>query len=394
MTGCSCKQFKKIVTMSSMTTLQSWLLIIVIFILGGVAGFFIASSEILETLSARDLVSPFQGNTVTSGVAKPLQKYAIENLAAQTFQPSTITVTQITESTETVITALFEYQSQGKTISGQIKLPKNPPTDPAIILMHRGFVPADIYQPGMGTNNVSQVLAENGYITLAPDFLGYGSSDDDYENSWEGRFVKPVQILDLYTTLTTNGITPTQQNTAASLPYAIRPTENIGFWGHSNGGQIALSVLEIAQQPIPTVLWAPVTAPFPYSILYFGDELADEGKAQRAWLAMFEETYDVFDFSLTQHLDKLTGPIQIHQGTGDDAVLQWWTQEFAQKIADENERRRDLETTSTATAAADISEPLPAVELETFYYTGADHNLQPSWQTAVNRTVTFYQQNL
>ena len=72
--------------------------------------------------------------------------------------------------------------------------------------------------------------------------------------------------------------------TAMNLLAGIEKWERagkIGIWGHSNGGQIALTVLEISQKEYPTVLWAPVSKPFPYSILYYTDEAEDRGKALR-----------------------------------------------------------------------------------------------------------------
>ena len=68
--------------------------------------------------------------------------------------------------------------------------------------------------------------------------------------------------------------------------------ENIFFWGHSNGGQVALTILEITGKDYPTTLWAPVTKPFPYSILYYTDESEDKGKYIRRELSRFENLYN------------------------------------------------------------------------------------------------------
>jgi fermentation-respiration switch protein FrsA (DUF1100 family) len=108
---------------------------------------------------------------------------------------------------------------------------------------------------------------------------------------------------------------------------------------------------------------------------------------------MFEENYDVFDYSLTQHLDKLSGPIQIHHGTADEAALISWSDEFIEKINLENKKRK---TAAEATDSASLqkSSTLAPIEIEYFTYPGADHNLQPGWDLVVARDVAFFKKNL
>jgi hypothetical protein len=277
-------------------------------------------------------------------------------------------------------TFVFSFTTQGGTMTGQINIPpkekrKTVNGEAATIIMLRGYVPKDIYSTGMGTKNAAAAFAKQGYITVAPDFLGYGGSDPDLTDTWEARFIKPIQVAELITSLEHYGIS------SAGI-FLIRP----GIWAHSNGGQIALSTLEILQRSIPTTLWAPVTAPFPYSILYFGDEEADEGKSQRAWIAMFEQKYDAAEFSHTTYLNQLQGPLQIHHGTNDDAALVWWSREFVDKIDAENQRRTTAATTS--------AQPAILIDLELFVYPNADHNLQPSWNTAITRDLDFFQKHL
>jgi len=142
--------------------------------------------------------------------------------------------------------------------------------------------------------------------------------------------------------------------------------KKLGMWGHSNGGQISLSLLEVTSKPIPTVLWAPVSKPFPYSILYYTDESPDEGKALRKTVAQFEEDYDILDFTIGRRFEKITAPIEIHQGTADDAVPVEWSNELAAKLR--------------------LSNP----NITYYTYPGADHNLRPSWDTVAARSLAFF----
>lgn len=363
---------------------------------GIVVGWFLAQHN-LEKASL--FFSPLVSNKT---VEKPLQQYSIPNLSTTQFLASSISLETLIRREAEYDAYQFSYLSRGKRISGQLNIPKSvlsgQPARGSIVLL-RGYVPLENYTTGVGTRNAAAVFAKAGYLTFAPDFLGYGTSDPELENSWEARFIKPVQVIELLRSIeqlqsTPLAISQTMSEDFKSDSLSVSPGK-IGFWAHSNGGAVALTAIEIMNHSVPTTLWAPVTAPFPYSILYFGDELADEGKDQRAWLALFEKEYDVFDFSLTRHLDRLHGPLQLHQGGNDDAVLRWWSDEFVDKLKAENERRAHLErTAATESAEVRLKNNLSPISITYFVYPGADHNLQPEWSTVVARDLAFFSETL
>ena len=332
-------------------------------------------------------------------VPKPLQKYALDELRDYPFQTSKIQVKEKVSDEEGYSEYLFSFTTVGKTMSGLMTVPLPLPEDlnnQTTIVMVRGYVPPESYVSGVGTSPAARYFAKQGFITLAPDFFGFGTSDPEPMDEWEARFIKPIAVIELIKSLQSEGLTGEGMNFPA--------TNKVGIWAHSNGGQIALSSLEVMEESIPTTLWAPVTAPFPYSVLYYGDEVADEGKQQRAWIAMFEKIYNAADFSLTQHLDLLAGPLQIHHGTNDDAALKTWSDEFVDKLDLENEKRgNQLELLISATQSAELDTKLSSssallkpIDYEYFVYPGADHNLRPvdNWNLAVSRDVLFFQRNL
>lgn len=363
-----------------------------------------------EIETASDLINPFISRYGTQ--SQPLNAYRTETLAAQTFtaeSPITI-IDRLGPNDEDAQyrSYLISYVSDGKTISGQLNVPVTaPPTGGyPVIVMLRGFVPEDSYQTGVGTKNAAAYYASNGYATIAPDFLGFGESDDPPEDTWEARFIKPINVAQLLESISAYPEVTSSEELPGPVSVLL-DSNNLGLWGHSNGGQIALTTLQITGKEIPTTLWAPVTAPFPYSILFFGDELADEGKEQRAWIALFEDTYDVLDFSVPQHLDLLPATtIQIHHGALDDAAPIAWTEEFIDKIQFENNRRATFENQqrekiSTASGAMkqaledELREAvLDKITIEYFRYPQTDHNLSPSWNTVVQRDVTFFEEQL
>ncbi|MDO8487969.1 MAG: alpha/beta hydrolase [bacterium] len=291
---------------------------------------------------------------ISGSTPKPLEKYTTNNLSLREYKSQVFLDDLIaTESAYTVFN--FHFDSDGKKITGLAHVPNECLEDKCpVIVQFRGYVDIEIYKPGVGTSKSAEVFARNGYISLAPDFLGYGGSDNPAIDIFEARFETYVTALNLLSAI---------RNWSLSNGQA-------GIWGHSNGGQIALTVLEVSGQPIPTVLWAPVSKPFPYSILYYTDEADDKGKAIRKRLAEFEKDYDVFNYDLTRYLDLIVSPMQLHQGTVDDAVPQKWSDELVEQL-----KKQDK-------------------DIDYFVYPGADHNLKGSWDTVVARNVQFFAQHV
>lgn len=379
---------------------QQILITLIIIVTALPLGIFISQQLNISTGS---IISPFISQEKSSRL--PLLKYTIPNLARRNYQAvEGLTVIKTLPSSEGYSSYIFSYITLGKKVTGQLNVPasalsSNQPTP--LIVMLRGWAPIETYQTGMGTKNAAAFFANNGFATLAPDFLGYGDSDPEPDDGWEARFIKPIIAIELLKTIE-NYSTVTLPDGTVNLNPA-----KMGLWGHSNGGQVALSVLEILNKPLPTTLWAPVTAPFPYSVLFFSDEHDDEGKAIRLWLAQFEQQYDVLEFSITQYLSRLTGSLLLHHGTADEAALKVWSDEFVEKIEAENERREtqsSFTTPSTATGSAPLATQsalatssgklLPPIDITYHVYPGANHNLQPSWNTVVQRDVTFFRKQL
>lgn len=286
----------------------------------------------LFQVKTKPLIKPF--------FEKPLDKYTIENLRKRGGIPSKITFSG----------NKFYYYSDGRKISGIVNgATESAAIKPAILMLH-GSADQGEYFPGFGTQNVAQVLAKNGYVTFAPDFLGYGESDKGPADDFENRFLTYTTNMDLIESICKLQISNCK----------------LALWGHSNGGQIALSILAITGKEVPTVLWNPVTKPFPYNILYFTDGYKDEGKWLRGALANFEKDYDVNKYSFDKYLDNIKAPILLQQGEADEWVPVRWSRDFNLKFKIYN---------------------LKFIYKE---YFGANHNMMPKWNEAVNDTLNFF----
>jgi dienelactone hydrolase len=292
---------------------------------------------------------------------RPLDKYTLDNLTKAKIAPAEIEVGEALKGDTDFTSYLFSFSldptltnKEKKKVTGLINIPAGEGPFP-LIVMFRGYVDQEIYKTGTGTQRAGEYFARNGYATIAPDFLGYAGSDSEAGNIFESRFQTYTTALTLLSSLQSikqwNG-------------------KDVFIWGHSNGGQIALSLLEVTGLGYPTVLWAPVSKPFPYSILYYTDESEDRGKLIRHELAEFEQTYDPDLYAIDLNYERIKAPIELHQGTADNAVPREWSDEL-------NKRLKNLD-----------------LDIEYFVYSGADHNLSPAWNTVVARNLAFFTKQL
>lgn len=308
----------------------------------------------------------FENINVFKNPVRPLDRYSIENLGSADFKTGTIDIGQILDDNDVYVSKKFVFRfipeisgNNYKNTSGVINFPKSEISNkwPLVVLI-RGYIDQNSYSSGDGSRNIGKYLASRDFLTISPDFLGYGDSDSEAGNIFESRFQTYTTTISLIRSI------------EKGILNEYWDGKNIFIWGHSNGGQITLVTLEALQNNYPAVLWAPVTKPFPYSVLYYTDESHDRGKLIRTELAKFEKTYDVEKYSLTNYLDRIKSPIQLHQGTNDDAVPLSWSDKFVANMK-----------------SVDI-------DVDYIKHTGADHNMQPDWDNTAQQTIDYFIQRL
>lgn len=304
---------------------------------------------------------PKDSNPIAEIKPRPLEKYSIENLAQAKFGSSQIEIGKILKEdpkfTSYEFFMNFDPSVSGgasKKVSGMLNIPTGDGPFP-LVVMFRGFVEPETYFIGEGTTRGAEYFAKNGFITIAPDFLGYGDSDPQPSNVFESRFQTYTTALSLL-----------------KSPGSIDKWDgkNVFIWGHSNGGQVALTVLEITGATYPTVLWAPVSKPFPYSILYFTDSPGDYGKSLRRELAKFEEDYDTDLFSIHKYFDRIKASVELDQGSLDPNVPKSWSDELSKTLLDIGS------------------------DLDYRIYPGNDHNMQPGWNSVIQNNLKFFKDHL
>jgi len=248
----------------------------------------------------------------------------------------------------------ISFESNGKKISGMMNTPLiiSSKKMPAIIMI-RGFADSEGYFVGSGSWKAADELARNGFVTVSLDFLGFGLSDGESRDILEARFEKPMGVLDLI-------------ESVKKLDF-VDP-DKIGIWSHSNGGQIAISVLEVTGGNYPTVLWAPMTNPFPNSVLDTIEENSESGQIVKNKIDEFEKEYDSKLYSIDNFYNWVGAPILIHQGTADVWCKVEWQQDLQNKL---KELGKDV--------VLDIRD-------------GNDHNLKQNWDEVMEQDVRFFKE--
>jgi uncharacterized protein len=243
------------------------------------------------------------------------------------------------------------FESNGKTISGMLNIPMTPMSNKmSAIIMIRGYAENEGYFVGSGSWKAADELARNGFVTVSLDFLGYGLSTGESKDILEARFEKPVGVLDLI-------------ESVKALDFV--DGTKIGIWSHSNGGQIAISILQITSQNYPTVLWAPMTNPFPASVLETMDD-SENGKIVKQKIADFEKEYDSKLYSIDNFYEWINAPILIHQGTADVWCKVKWQQDLQKRFKKLGK------------------------EVELDIRQGNDHNLKQSWDEVIKMDIEFF----
>jgi dipeptidyl aminopeptidase/acylaminoacyl peptidase len=282
-----------------------------------------------------------------------LQPYFVESLRSRPYTAGTITVVAPLERNSAYTRYLITYYSDGLRITGLMNLPPGDGPFPVIILNHGYYEPAS-YVPGDGTQLFADAFARQGYLTLTPDYRIYGGSDQGPDPYRTGFAVDLVNLI----------------ASVRSLPQAR--ADDIGLWGHSMGGGVALEALVMNPPGVrAAVLLAPMSGDFAenYSAI-----VAARGGAALGpdWTIAPQDDPEAYQqLSPINYLKYVSVPVQIHHGQSDLVVPPGWSAQLAQALTD---------------AGKDA----------TFYlYPGAGHFFySDAWSLCVARTLEFFNSTL
>lgn len=309
----------------------------------------------------------------------PLIGYTIEGLRGRSYPGGTIEISHVITETETFTKYLIRYPSedpsaslgqgpsadsgrspstglgQGLTITAMMNVPKGEGPFPVVILNH-GYIPPSRYWSGADTWRAADPLASQGYLTVSPDFRGWGGSDSGANFFRTGLVIDALNLI----------------SSLPSLPEA--DPERVGMWGHSMGGGVTTKAITVDPRIKAAVLYAPVSGDDTDVIGRWGPGGRGGGTDQTLARA-YRQAYTDPDFlqltSPIHHLHLVTAPVQIHQGSADTSTPPEWAEAIWDSLQ-----------------AADK-------DVEYFNYPGQGHALQgESWDLFMERVTGFFDRTL
>lgn len=267
----------------------------------------------------------------------------IEDLRKREFRGGEIKIEQNLGRQINYTNYLFSYPSDNLKIYGMMNIPDGGGPFPVILLNH-GYFNQSSFSSGDGTDGMADILAAQGYITLASDYRGFGKSENDGEGS---RGHNPNYAIDVL-------------NLIASIPTLPKADRNrIGMWGHSMGGEVSLRTAEATNKVRAIVLWAPTSGKTSDNASFYG------GRTQS------NQDSDDGGTSPIDYLRYVESPISLHQGLSDTEVNPQWSKELNNSLKKEDK------------------------QVEYFEYEGQDHNFKNlGWDLISERTIDFYDRYL
>lgn len=309
------------------------------------------------TLSPTPTPSPtvIPSPTVTpTPTPNPLVAYTIDGLRERAYPGGTIEKRYVVTTTDAYTRYYVAYPSDDLTITGIMHVPHGDGPFPVVILNH-GYIPPVRYWSGADTWRAADYLARRGYLTLAPDFRGWGESDEG-ENYFRTGLV--IDILNAVSSL-------------SSVPEA--DPERIGMWGHSMGAGATTKSITVDSRIKAAVLYGPVSANDADVGRRWGFHASrvDDDALQRAYRAAARDGTFLRRTSPLYHFDYVTVAVQIHEGTADTVTPPRW----AEAIYD-----------GLVTAGKDV---------QYFTYAGQGHSFQgESWTLFMSRVAVFFDEYL
>lgn len=257
--------------------------------------------------------------------------------------------------------SIVSYKSEGLKIYGLLTVPlaEKPKNGyPAILFIH-GYIPPKQYSTTKNYPTYQAILARSGFVTFKPDLRGHGRS----EGEAVGAHFSEKYVVDTLYAL------------SSIKNYGDVDPDRIGYWGHSNGGEIGLRVAVITADIKAASLWAGVVGSYKDMFETYNNQIPFLRQASDSDLVKnnglpsdnptFWEKIDPYSY-----LSDITAPIQLQHATGDKSV----------PIVLSLRLKEELEKAGES--------------VEYFEYIGDDHNIAANSSLAWQRSIDFFQKNL
>jgi dienelactone hydrolase len=256
--------------------------------------------------------------TATPEPYPELAQYTIEGLRSRSYGEGSIEIVRVMEETPNFTRYLIAYPSDGLRITGMLNQPYGDGPFPVVILNH-GWYPLDVYQTGNGTDRAADYLANNGFLTISPDYRNHAGSDDAPNIFRVGHVIDTLNLIPL----------------AQQLP-AAQPGK-LGMWGHSNGGAITAKVLAVSDQIAAALIYAPASSNITQDYEFRARMAALRGAQVNAtnWPVRPDEAPDLYErLSPLNYAQYVTADVRIIWGDRDAVVPRPWAEDLYNSLLD------------------------------------------------------------
>jgi dipeptidyl aminopeptidase/acylaminoacyl peptidase len=271
---------------------------------------------------------------------------------------------------------VVSYLSEGEKVYALLTVPmENKPEKgfPAIIFNH-GYIPPKSYSTLSNYADYVDYLARKGFVVLKIDMRGHGNS----EGIASGTYFSSTYTIDVISALK-----------SLQKSEIVNP-QRIGVWGHSMSGNLVLRSMLVSEDIKAGVIWAGAVYSYEDFKKY---RISDSSYTARPAtqipkspnrdsnpeILKIRDAKSEIDFkneywkaiSLTQNLNYLKNPLQIHHAVNDNVVNVGYSRDLEIKLKENN------------------------INYEYFEYQGGGHNITGLYfNQAMERTVEFFKKNL
>ncbi len=342
--------------------------------LSGINNQFVAQGSEIPTRTASPTSTIAPTPTKTEVVFEVGREITIQYLRDLEITGSEITFEEELADRSNYHQHLVSYISEGNKIYGLLTIPFTEPPESGFkaIVFNHGYIPPAAYRTTERYTAYVDYLARSGFVVLKIDYRGHGESQGEPS----GSYFSPGYTIDSITALK-----------SLQMMDIIDP-QGIGMWGHSMAGNLVLRAMLIEPDIKAGVIWAGAVYSYDDFAKYgINDntyrppepsetqESSDRRRRSREIFETYGRPDTQIDYwravSLTENIEFLKSPIQLHHAEDDTVVNIGYSYDLA-AVLQENGK-----------------------EYELFSYEGGGHNLiSPYFNQAMQRTVEFFQNNL
>jgi len=325
-----------------------------------------------QTASPTSTITPTP--TATEAIVEVGREITIEYLQDLEIMGSEITFEEELDPTFYYRQYIVSYISEGSKIYGLLTIPAVDPPEGGFkaIVFNHGYIPPTAYRTTERYTAYVDYLSRYGFVVFKIDYRGHGES----EGEASGSYFSPGYTIDSIAAL------------KSLQTLDIIDPQGIGMWGHSMAGNLVLRAMLIEPDIKAGVIWAGAVYSYEDLVSYGINDTTyrppetsdDQGSSSpRRRSRQIIETYGMPDsrveywkaVSLTENIEYLNHPIQLHHAEDDTVVNIGYSYDLAGALQEAGK------------------------EYEFYSYEGGGHNLiSPYFDQAMLRTVEFFRNNL